>query len=63
MGGPQGLGDRDTQGVELVIGGHLLRQHGAAVILEDDEVANERKQQLRRADARQLLRSVTIYTK
>ena len=50
-GCPQRLGDGGAHGVELVVAGHLLREHPAAVVLEDDEVAEQRQQPLRRADA------------
>ena len=40
-----------AHGVELVVAGHLLHEHAAAVVLEDDEVAEQREQPLRRADA------------
>ena len=36
--------------MELVVAGHLLHEHPAAVVLEDDEVAEQRQQPLRRAD-------------
>ena len=42
-GGPQGLADRDSHGVELVVAGHLLQEDAAAVVLEDDEVAEQRE--------------------
>ena len=48
---PQGLADRDPHGVELVIARHLLDQRPAAVVLEHDEVADERGKPVRRADA------------
>ena len=37
--------------MELVVAGHLLHEHAAAVVLEDDEIAEQRQQPLRRADA------------
>ena len=37
--------------MELVVAGHLLREHAAAVVLEDDEVAEQWDQPLRRTDA------------
>ena len=48
---PQGLADRNPHGVELVIAGHLLDQRPAAVVLEYDEVADERGKPVRRTDA------------
>ena len=49
----QSLVDRGLHGVELVIARHLLDERAAAVILEHDEVADQREESLRRADALQ----------
>ena len=51
LGRPQGLGDRHLDRMKLVVAGHLLDQRTAAVILEDEEVAQEREEAARRADA------------
>ena len=51
LGRPQGLGDRRLHRVELVVAGHLLGQRSAAVILEDDEVSDQRKKASQSADA------------
>ena len=51
FGCPQSLGDRHLDRVELVIAGHLLDQRTAAIVLEHDEVADQRKKSLRFADA------------
>ncbi len=40
----QGLGDGGLHGVELVVPGHLLDQGAAAIVLEHDEVADQREQ-------------------
>ena len=39
--GAQRLLHRHVDGVELVIAGHLLDERAAAVVLEDDEVADQ----------------------
>ena len=39
--------------MELVVAGHLLGQRAAAVVLEHNEIADEREESLRRADALQ----------
>ena len=38
---PQRLLERDVDGVELVVAGHLLGELTAVFVLEDDEVADE----------------------
>ena len=48
---PQGFCDGGLDGVELVVPGHLLDQRAAAVVLEHDEVADQRRQSARSADA------------
>ena len=53
LGGPECLANRDADGVELVIAGYLLDQRAAAVVLEDDEVAEEGEEEPRREDALQ----------
>ena len=49
--GAQGFRHRRLHGVELVVAGHLLDQRAAAVVLEHDEVAEQRQQAARFADA------------
>ena len=49
LGRAQGLGDGSADCMELVITGHLLGERAAAVILEDDEVADQREETRRRA--------------
>ena len=49
-GRSQRLGDRSTHGVELVVTSHLLHKHATAIVLEDNEVAQQREQPLRCAD-------------
>ena len=41
LGGAQGLADRDLDGVELVVAGHLLDQLPAALLVEDHEVPQQ----------------------
>ena len=41
--GAQGFGHRGFDGVELVVAGHLLGEMAAAVVLEDDETAQQRQ--------------------
>ena len=53
LGRPQGLVHRDAHRVELVIPRHLLDQRAAAVVLEHDEVADERENPPRLEDALQ----------
>ena len=53
LGRAQRLGDGDPHGVELVVAGDLLGQRPAAVVLEDDEVAEEGEEPRRVADALQ----------
>ena len=50
---PQGLIHRNLDGVELVIPGHLLDQRAAAVVVEDDEVADQGEEAARLKDALQ----------
>ena len=50
---PQGLSNRHLNGVKLMVTRHLLDQHAAAVILEHDEVAHQRKETVATADALQ----------
>ena len=51
LGRPQRLGNGGPHGVELVIARHLLGERAAAVILERDEVADQREEPARFADA------------
>ena len=51
LGRAQGFGHGGADRVELVIAGHLLGERAAAVVLEDDEVADEREEPRRRAGA------------
>ena len=44
LGGAQGFGDRRLHRVELVVARHLLDQRAAAVVLEHDEVAQQRQE-------------------
>ena len=53
LGRAQGLVHRDAHRVELVIPRHLLDQRAAAVVLEHDEVADEREEPPRLEDALQ----------
>ena len=52
-GGPECLANRDADGVELVIAGDLLHERAAAVVLKNDEVAQEGEEEPRREDALQ----------
>ena len=47
LGRPQGFIHSDSDGVELVIAGHLLDQRAAAVVLEHNEVADQRQEAVR----------------
>ena len=47
----QGLAQGDSHRVELVVAGHLLDRHPTAVVLEHDEVPDQRQEALRVADA------------
>ena len=51
LGRPQGLGDRHLNRVKLMVTRHLLDQRAAAVILEDDEIPDQRKESPGFADA------------
>ena len=51
LGRAQRFGDGRLHSVELVIPGHLLDQNAAAVVLEHQEVADERQQPARGTDA------------
>ena len=51
--GAQRLLHRDPDRVKLVIARHLLGERAAPVVLEHDEVADEREKPVRRADALQ----------
>ena len=51
--GAQRLLDGDAHGVELVVAAHLLGRLAAAVVIEDDEVADQPEEARRRAGALQ----------
>ena len=53
LSGAQGLCDRDFDCMELVVARHLLGKRAAALVLEDDEITNQREESLPLADALQ----------
>ena len=53
LDGAQRLLDGDAHGVELVVAAHLLGRLAAAVVIEDDEVADQPEEARRRAGALQ----------
>ncbi len=44
LGGPEGLLDRGLDGVELVISGHFLDEFPATVVIEYDEISEQRQE-------------------
>ena len=50
-GGAESLGDGNPDRVELMIAGHLLGKRAAAVVLKDDEVADQGDEAVGVADA------------